>query len=84
MSKNTPLKKGKQGNMRLDNGGRIDRNKPVSFRFDGKTFGGFEGDTLASALLANGVHLVRCDHPCGDAGLALHAFAAALGQPRRT
>ena len=58
MSKNTPLKKGKQGNMRLDNGGRIDRNKPISFRFDGKTFGGFEGDTLASALLANGVHLV--------------------------
>ena len=58
MSKNTPHKNSKQGNMRLDNGGRIDRKKPVSFRFDGKTFGGFEGDTLASALLANGVHLV--------------------------
>ncbi|MGB1036708.1 MAG: 2Fe-2S iron-sulfur cluster-binding protein, partial [Candidatus Puniceispirillales bacterium] len=43
----------KQGNMRLDKGGRIDRKKPVTFRFDGKAFGGFEGDTLASALLAN-------------------------------
>ena len=58
MSKNTPHKNSKQGNMRLDNGGQIDRKKPLSFRFDGKTFGGFEGDTLASALLANGVHLV--------------------------
>ena len=32
--------------------------KPVSFTFDGKTYQGFEGDTLASALLANGVHLM--------------------------
>ena len=30
----------------------------VSFSFDGKTFEGLEGDTLASALLANGVHLM--------------------------
>ncbi|WP_237152041.1 sarcosine oxidase subunit alpha [Oryzibacter oryziterrae] len=39
-------------------GGRIDRNKPISFSFDGKTYQGYAGDTLASALLANGVHLV--------------------------
>ncbi|WP_454684314.1 sarcosine oxidase subunit alpha [Ancylobacter moscoviensis] len=39
-------------------GGRIDRAAPVSFRFDGKTFTGYRGDTLASALIANGVHLV--------------------------
>ncbi len=59
MSNKTPnLNKMKQGNMRLDKGGRIDRKKPVTFRFDGKAFAGFEGDTLASALLANGVHLV--------------------------
>ncbi|WP_420549264.1 sarcosine oxidase subunit alpha [Curvivirga sp.] len=43
---------------RIKTGGRIDRNKPVSFTFDGKTFQGFEGDTLASALLANNVHLM--------------------------
>ena len=32
----------------------IDRHRPVTFRFNGKTCQGFEGDTLASALLANG------------------------------
>ncbi|MEL7229727.1 MAG: sarcosine oxidase subunit alpha [Pseudomonadota bacterium] len=32
--------------------------KPVSFTFDGKTFEGVEGDTLASALIANGIHLM--------------------------
>jgi sarcosine oxidase subunit alpha len=39
-------------------GGRVDRNRPLRFRFDGKAYSGFAGDTLASALLANGVHLV--------------------------
>lgn len=44
---------------RLPSGGtRINRDKRVSFTFDGKTFSGFEGDTLASALLANGVKLM--------------------------
>ncbi|MEO0665599.1 MAG: 2Fe-2S iron-sulfur cluster-binding protein, partial [Pseudomonadota bacterium] len=39
---------------RLAKGGRlIDRTKPVSFSFNGKRLKGFEGDTLASALLAN-------------------------------
>src|SRR3546814_2239593 len=32
--------------------------RPLSFTFDGKAMTGLEGDTLASALLANGVHLV--------------------------
>ena len=36
----------------------IDQTKTVSFNFDGKSYHGFEGDTLASALLSNGVHLV--------------------------
>jgi sarcosine oxidase subunit alpha len=40
------------------NGGQIDRSKPLSFAFDGKTFQGYQGDTLASALLANGVRLM--------------------------
>ena len=44
--------------MRLPEGGLIDRSKPVSFRFDGKIYYGLQGDTLASALLANGVTLM--------------------------
>lgn len=41
---------------RLDVGGSwIDRSKPLSFRFDDEEYEGFEGDTLASALLANGI-----------------------------
>jgi heterotetrameric sarcosine oxidase alpha subunit len=43
---------------RLDQGGLIDRSRPLDFSFDGRTFGGYAGDTLASALLANGVTLV--------------------------
>ncbi|WAC28962.1 sarcosine oxidase subunit alpha [Ancylobacter sp. SL191] len=43
---------------RTPSGGRIDRAAPVSFRFDGKTYSGYKGDTLASALIANGVHLI--------------------------
>ena len=42
---------------RLDQGGRIDRRQPVNFSFDGAAYQGFAGDTLASALLANGVML---------------------------
>ena len=43
---------------RLSQGGKIDRSKPLNFSFDGKRLQGFEGDTLASALLANDVYLV--------------------------
>ena len=43
---------------RLPQGGRIDRSKPLNFTFNGKPYQGFQGDTLASALLANGLHLV--------------------------
>jgi sarcosine oxidase subunit alpha len=39
---------------RLAGGGLVDRAKPLSFTFDGKAMQGFDGDTLASALLANG------------------------------
>ncbi len=38
-------------------GGRVDRSKKVRFTFDGRAYEGLAGDTLASALLANGVHL---------------------------
>src|SRR5579883_693075 len=44
--------------MRLAQGGRIDRDKPLQFRFDGRRLQGYAGDTLASALLANGITLV--------------------------
>jgi len=45
-------------NKRLASGGRIDRKKVINFSFDGKSYKGFEGDTLASALLANGVDII--------------------------
>ena len=43
---------------RLEEGGLINRLAPINFKFDGRNLIGFEGDTLASALLANGVQLV--------------------------
>ncbi len=42
---------------RLD-GGLIDRSKPLSFTFNGKKMYGFQGDTLASGLIANGQKIV--------------------------
>jgi heterotetrameric sarcosine oxidase alpha subunit len=44
--------------MRLGKGGQIDRNQRIAFRFDGHRYEGFAGDTLASALLANGQRLL--------------------------
>ena len=43
---------------RLASGGSIDRSRPLVFTFDGLDYQGYAGDTLASALIANGVHLV--------------------------
>jgi sarcosine oxidase subunit alpha len=43
---------------RLKKGGLIDRSSSLHFTFDGKSFEGHQGDTLASALIANGVHLM--------------------------
>ena len=39
-------------------GGTINRGHSITFRFDGRTYSAYEGDTLASALLANGVRIV--------------------------
>jgi sarcosine oxidase subunit alpha len=39
---------------RLPHGGAIDRSSPLCFKWDGTTFSGYDGDTLASALLASG------------------------------
>ncbi len=43
---------------RLEKGGLIDRRKKLSFRFNGHTVNGFQGDTIASALMASGHMLV--------------------------
>ncbi|GLK75505.1 sarcosine oxidase subunit alpha [Methylopila jiangsuensis] len=43
---------------RLPTGGLIDRSRPLTFSFDGRSYSGHAGDTLASALVANGVKLV--------------------------
>jgi sarcosine oxidase subunit alpha len=43
---------------RTASGGRVNRAKPVAFTFDGRALSGLAGDTLASALIANGIHLV--------------------------
>ena len=43
---------------RTEQGGRVDREQEITFTFNGKRYTGLAGDTLCSALLANGVHLV--------------------------
>ena len=43
---------------RVTGRGRIDRSQQLDFTFDGIGYRGYRGDTLASALLANGVHRV--------------------------
>ena len=46
------------GAFRTPSGGRIRRDQPVRFSFDGKSLGAYAGDTVASTLLAHGIHLV--------------------------
>src|SRR5580700_7608324 len=46
------------GSLRTASGGRIERAVALNFSFDGRPYQGFAGDTLASALLANSVHLM--------------------------
>ncbi len=47
-----------QQQFRALSGGIIDRSRILNFKFNGKSYTGYEGDTLASALIANGVRLV--------------------------
>ena len=67
---------------RLDSGGRVNRDRPLSFVFNGRTYRGYEGDTAASALLANGVHLVgrsfKYHRPRGIVGAGLEEPNALL------
>jgi heterotetrameric sarcosine oxidase alpha subunit len=43
---------------RLSQGGLLDRSTSLRFSFDGRSYAGFAGDTLASALMASGVRVV--------------------------
>lgn len=71
---------------RTGSGGWIDRARPLRFTFDGRSYSGFEGDTLASALLANGVHLVgrsfKYHRPRGIMGLGADEPNALVGVRR--
>jgi sarcosine oxidase subunit alpha len=75
---------------RLAAGGRIDRRRRLGFTFDGVRYHGFRGDSLASALLANGVHLVgrsfKYHRPRGIVGAGVEEPNALvqLGEGART
>ena len=75
--------------MRLQNNKNLNLTKKIGFTFDGKKYYGFEGDTLASALLSNGVHLfgrsfkyhrprgiisAGCEEPNGIVQLEINEF----------
>ncbi|PSC06025.1 sarcosine oxidase subunit alpha [Alsobacter soli] len=71
---------------RTASGGRVDRAKAVRFTFDGKAYEGQAGDTLASALLANGVHLMgrsfKYHRPRGVLGAGAEEPNALVGVSR--
>ena len=75
--------------MRLENNKNINEKKQISFTFDGKKYYGYEGDTLASALLSNEIYLVGrsfkyhrprgiisagCEEPNGIVQLEINEF----------
>ncbi len=66
-----------------EGGSRIDRSKPVSFSFDGKSLTGFEGDTLASAVMASGQRVFgrsfKYHRPRGLVGLGSEEMNALVG-----
>src|ERR1700736_690677 len=66
------------GMSRLASGGRIDRARPIRFSFNGTPYRAYQGDTLASALLANDVRViarsVTYDRPRG-------VFSAGVEEP---
>ncbi len=75
---------------RLEKSGRIDRTKPLDFTFNGRRYRGFAGDTLASALIANGTHLTsrsfKYHRPRGilTAGAEEPSALVQLGEGART
>ncbi|MCL6707287.1 sarcosine oxidase subunit alpha family protein [Pseudomonas sp. R2.Fl] len=75
---------------RLSSGGLVNRGRGLTFTFDGREMKGFEGDTLASALLANDQMLVgrsfKYHRPRGvvTAGSAEPNALVAIGEGART
>mgnify|MGYP001208790415 CR=1 FL=1 len=71
---------------RTAEGGRVERATPLSFSFDGKKYSGLKGDSLASALLANGVHFVarsyKYHRPRGIMSAGSEESSALLGIDR--
>ena len=71
---------------RTAQGGRIDRNRVLRFTFDGVAYAGHPGDTLASALLAGGVHLMgrsfKYHRPRGVLGSGVEEPNALFGVTR--
>ncbi|HUF55601.1 MAG TPA: 2Fe-2S iron-sulfur cluster-binding protein [Thermohalobaculum sp.] len=71
---------------RLRSGGVVDRTRPVSFRWDGTAFTGLAGDTLASALLANGERIVgrsfKYHRPRGVVSAGVEEAGAVVGVGR--
>ena len=69
-------------------GERIDRSRPVQFRFEGQTFGGYAGDVLSSALWANDVRLLgrsfKYHRPRGIYSLANHDVNVMVENGKRT
>src|SRR5690625_3767293 len=46
--------------------GELSERKKITFQFDGKTYEGYEHDTIASALLANGIRTLRYHEQSGN------------------
>lgn len=47
--------------------GKLENGKKITFQFEGQTYEGFENDTVASALLANGIRTLRYQEESGNA-----------------
>ena len=66
----------------------IDRSEPMEFRFEGRTYLGFKGDVVTSALWANGVRMVgrsfKYHRPRGTYSLAGHDVNAMFEDGQRT
>ncbi|MCY4150144.1 MAG: sarcosine oxidase subunit alpha family protein [Gammaproteobacteria bacterium] len=75
---------------RLEQGGRIDRAKSIGFAWDGKSLTGYQGDTLASALMASGQQILgrsfKYHRPRGimSAGVEESGALVTIGKGSRT
>src|SRR5258708_38181604 len=63
---------------RVAAGGRIDRTRPIRFSFNGMPYRGYDGDTLASALLADDVRTIAHSVTYGR---SRRVFSAGIEEP---